>query len=174
MDYLHQMHVKVTIFRNNEPIDHITRIDYRGIILSPGPGIPETSGNLTTLIRYYKSRLPMLGICLGHQAIGTVQGASLIRAQKPMHGKLSFVSTSDDYLFEGLPSRFRVVRYHSLILDQLPPEIEVIARSDEGEVMAIRHPSENLRGLQFHPEALLTDHGFKILENWINYNITFN
>jgi len=170
VDYLLQMKVSLKVIRNDDPLEEIREKAIRGIILSPGPGRPENSGNLMQLIRHYVDKLPILGICLGHQALGMLFGSRLVRASKPMHGKRSFISVSEDYLFASLPRNFQVVRYHSLILENPGQNMEVIALTDENEIMAIRHTFKNLRGVQFHPEAILTDHGFKILENWIEYN----
>ena len=169
-DYLLQLNTDVRIFRNDDPFEEITDGDYSGVIFSPGPGRPESSGYLNRLIAYYETRIPVLGICLGHQAIGQRFGSELVKALKPMHGKRSLIIISEDYLFDSLPEKFYVVRYHSLILKQAAGEIEPIAHSTEGEIMAIRHRRKNIRGVQFHPEAVLTDHGIQILENWISYN----
>jgi anthranilate synthase component 2 len=164
------MDTNLKIFRNDDPIDKILANKYSGMILSPGPDKPENSGNLNSLISYYEDKLPILGICLGHQALGTHFGARLIKALKPMHGKRSSIRVQEDYLFRLLPARFQVVRYHSLILEDLKGGIEPIAFSDQGEIMAIRHPVKNIRGVQFHPEAVLSEFGFDILKNWISYN----
>jgi anthranilate synthase component 2 len=172
-DYLLQLGTEIKIYRNDDPMTEIIRDEYTGVIFSPGPGRPETSGNLNRLIAYYENRLPMLGICLGHQAIGQYFGAGLVRAQKPMHGKRSLISVMDDYIFTSLPRKFQVVRYHSLVLQHTAGAIESIAFSAEGEIMAIRHAEKNIRGVQFHPEAVLTEYGMVILRNWISYNRIF-
>ena len=170
VDYLFQLGSEIEVFRNDDPVEKIIQNKYTGVIFSPGPGKPETSGHLLKLIGYYKDKLPILGICLGHQAIGIHFGAQLVKAKKPMHGKFSIIDVKKDYLFNNTPPRFRVVRYHSLILDELNGHIEPIALSEEGEIMAIRHLSKNIRGLQFHPEAILTEFGFEILKSWVSYN----
>ncbi len=170
VDYLHQMNVNVKIFRNDTPLKEITNWSYNGIILSPGPGVPDRSGSLNAIIELYQSNLPILGICLGHQALGTVHGAQLVKSIRPMHGKISSINTEYDYIFRNLPSRLNVVRYHSLILKQLPSQLEPIAFTDDHQIMALRHVEYNLRGVQFHPEAILTESGFEILFNWIRYN----
>jgi anthranilate synthase component 2 len=139
-------------------------------MLSPGPQTPERAGNMMEVIDYYIHHLPMLGICLGHQAIGTYFGASLVKAFQPMHGKISTVSLEKDYLFRQIPSQTSVVRYHSLVLQELPAGLETIASSASYEIMAIRHKTLAVRGVQFHPEAALTVHGMKMIENWIKFN----
>lgn len=174
VDYLSQMHVDIKIFRNDDPFEQIIQQTYSGVILSPGPGIPETSGHLITIINHYQNSLPILGICLGHQAIGIQFGAKLVKAYKPMHGKLSSINIEQDYIFYRIPSKLRVVRYHSLILEELPTDLVPIAFTDQGEVMAIKHNFKNIRGVQFHPEAILTEYGFEILKNWIHHNKIFS
>ncbi|MBR9999826.1 MAG: aminodeoxychorismate/anthranilate synthase component II [Cyclobacteriaceae bacterium] len=169
-DYLLQMKTGLKIFRNDDSFGKIIRGDYTGVIFSPGPGRPENAGILNQLIAHYENKLPVLGICLGHQAIGVQSGAKLVKALKPMHGKRSLIRIKEDYIFNTLPGEFHVVRYHSLILQDLKGGLEPLAFSSEGEIMAIRHRTKNIRGVQFHPEAILTEYGFKILQNWISYN----
>jgi anthranilate synthase component 2 len=140
------------------------------MVLSPGPGKPCDSGNLLELIECYMDKIPILGICLGHQAIGNFMGAQIIKAEKPMHGKISKINLTEDYLFRTIPKRIKVVRYHSLVLYQLPEELEQIATTSNGEIMAIRHKHKNIRGLQFHPEAVMTEFGKDILWNWVEHN----
>ena len=169
-DFLQQLKVQVKVFRNSEPLDGIIQHKYKGVILSPGPGIPGSSGNLIKIIKHYADTHPVLGICLGHQAIGTVYGARLVKARKPMHGKISEIRVNEDYMFADMPKKFNIVRYHSLILDDLPPCLQIIGETSDGEIMALRHKNLNLRGLQFHPEAFLTQYGFDMLRNWVNMN----
>lgn len=170
MDYFKQLKVTPKVFRNNQTIDEITKYDYKGVVLSPGPGLPEESGNLLEVIRYYKNQLPIIGICLGHQAIGQFFNAPIINAEKPMHGKISNVLLEKDYLFKNLPNEIQAVRYHSLILSDLPESLEIIARTEKNEIMAMRHRDLNIRGLQFHPEAILTEFGKMMLLNWVRHN----
>lgn len=170
VDYFKQFKVTPKVFRNDQSIDEITKYNYSGIVLSPGPGRPEESGNLLQVIRYYKNKLPVLGICLGHQAIGQFFKATIKHAEKPMHGKISKVFLEKDYLFKDLPKEIQAVRYHSLILDNLPDVLEIIATTENNEIMAIRHKKLNIRGLQFHPEAILTDYGKSMLLNWVRHN----
>jgi anthranilate synthase component 2 len=126
------------------------------------------------VLDFYAGRIPVLGICLGHQAIGEYYGGQLIRAEKPMHGKVCRINAdTSDILFRGLPSDFSVVRYNSLILENLPAELEITARSENGEIMALRHIELMIHGVQFHPEAILTDFGIQILQNWVEcYSMT--
>jgi len=170
VDYLKQLHVNALIFRNNIQIEEITKHTFNGVVLSPGPGKPGDAGNMMELIEYYEDKIPILGICLGHQAIGSYFNAKIITADKPMHGKISKIKLADDYLFNQIPDEINVVRYHSLVLHHLPVELEIIATTDHGEVMAIRHKYKNIRGLQFHPEAVLTESGMNILRNWVEHN----
>jgi anthranilate synthase/aminodeoxychorismate synthase-like glutamine amidotransferase len=169
-DYLHQLNEDCDIRRNDCDISELTNKKYEGIILSPGPGVPDKAGNLPEVIEYFHKKIPVLGICLGHQAIGTFFGAQLIKGKRPMHGKISSINCADDELFSGLPKKLEVVRYHSLVLSNLPDEIISIARSDDGEIMAIKHKKYPVYGMQFHPEAILTDHGLKMLKNWLILN----
>lgn len=170
VDYFRQLHIDARIFRNNQSLEEITSQNYNALVLSPGPGVPRNSGNIFQVLEYYSEKIPVLGICLGHQAIGSYYGANLLKAEKPMHGKISSIHIHTDYLFKGLPKRINVVRYHSLVIGDLPDDLEPIATSDNGEIMAIRHRQKNLRGVQFHPEAILTDYGFQMLHNWVEYN----
>ena len=142
------------------------------ILLSPGPGIPSEAGLMPEVIRRYASRKPILGICLGEQAIGEAFGGTLVNLEEVFHGvQTPCRRTADDYLFAGLPAEFPVGRYHSWVVDAatLPACLECIAVSPEGQVMALRHRSLDLRGLQFHPESVLTPDGAVLLSNWIKH-----
>lgn len=169
-DYIAQGGATCKILRNTISLDEIKQQSYKAVVLSPGPQTPQLAGNLMEVIDYYVGQVPVLGICLGHQAIGCYFGASLVKAFQPMHGKISAVSLQNDYLFEHLPRQTHVVRYHSLVLENMPPELEVIASTSQLEVMAIRHKALPVRGIQFHPEAALTSNGLKMITNWINFN----
>ena len=142
------------------------------ILLSPGRGIPEEAGLLLDVIRTYAGKKPILGVCLGEQAIGEVYGGKLTNLDEVFHGIQSPVSlTATDYLFEGLPSTVQVGRYHSWVVDQkdFPDCLEVTAVSEEGYIMALRHRTLDVRGVQFHPESVLTPEGKQILGNWIHH-----
>lgn len=163
---------KVTVLRNDSfQLRDLEVFDK--LILSPGPGIPEEAGLLLDTIRMYAGKLPILGVCLGHQAIAEVFGAHLINLSSVYHGIQSPCHLAgNDYLFAGLPDTIAVGRYHSWIVDKnnLPECLEVIANSDEGDIMAIRHKSFDLRGIQFHPESVLTPDGKTIIRNWLEHH----
>lgn len=142
------------------------------IVLSPGPGIPEEAGLLLDVIRTYAGRKPILGVCLGHQAIGQVFGSQLVNLATVYHGVATPCHLlADDYLFGGLPETVTVGRYHSWVVDgnTIPDCLEITARSDEGQVMALRHRQHDIRGIQFHPESILTPDGKTMLRNWIEH-----
>ena len=146
--------------------------DYDKILLSPGPGIPEEAGLLPDVIRTYAGKKPILGICLGEQAIGEVMGGRLVNLQEVYHGVQTPVTlTADDYLFRGLPRQIAVGRYHSWVVDRdsLPDCLEVTAVSEEGYIMALRHRTFDVRGIQFHPESVLTPDGKVLLQNWLQH-----
>ena len=146
---------------------------YDRIVLSPGPGIPSEAGKLMDAIAYYKGRKPMLGVCLGHQAIGEAFGASLANLDHVVHGiQTPCRKTCDELLFNGLDGDFQVCRYHSWVVDHagLPDCLEVTALSDDGQIMAMRHKEYDIRGIQFHPESVLTPEGRTMIENWLNEN----
>lgn len=163
--------VEVTVKRNDQfKLEDIETFDK--ILLSPGPGIPEEAGLLMDVIRTYAGKKPILGVCLGEQAIGEVFGGKLTNLDDVFHGIQSQIKlTVSDYLFEGLPSKIKVGRYHSWIVDKnsLPDCLEVTAVSEEGYIMALRHKTLDIRGVQFHPESVLTPDGKQILYNWINH-----
>lgn len=145
---------------------------YDKIIISPGPGIPDEAGILPELLRAYADKKPILGVCLGHQAIGERFGAKLKNLSSVYHGIQSTIDiTSPDYLFDGLPEQIEVGRYHSWVIDKdtMPEELEVLAKSRDGEIMAIRHKTLDIRGVQFHPESIMTPMGMTIFNNWINH-----
>jgi anthranilate synthase component 2 len=139
------------------------------IVLSPGPCTPAEAGICVPLVQRFAGRIPILGVCLGHQTIGQAFGARVVRAGRVMHGKLSPVSHAGTGVFQGLPSPFQATRYHSLALERhtLPASLEVTATSDDGEVMGVRHREHDVEGVQFHPEAILTEHGRALLSNFI-------
>ncbi len=169
-DYINQCGAECRILRNNASLAEIQQEEYEGIILSPGPETPLKAGYLMPVIEYYATQKPMLGICLGHQALGMYFGAKLVRAAKPMHGKISYIDCLlDKALFADIPAKLEVVRYHSLILDSIPACLEALAWTETGELMAFRHKTLPIRGIQFHPEAALTQHGLKMINNWLNF-----
>ncbi|SEF97396.1 anthranilate synthase component II [Algoriphagus boritolerans] len=159
---------KMDVFRNDkislEDIDQ-----YDKIILSPGPGLPSEAGIMPELLKQYAETKSILGVCLGHQAIGEAFGGSLINLSEVLHGVASNVTIQKDLLFEGIPDTFNIGRYHSWVIDEstLSPDLEVIARTPDQQIMAVRHKKLNVRGVQFHPESILTENGVKIMQNWL-------
>lgn len=171
-DYLHQLGAEVVVRRNDVPLEELRQLDLQGIVLSPGPGSPATAGNLLAVLQAYHQQLPMLGVCLGQQALGEFFGARLRRSVRPMHGKVSEIELlGDDPWLTGLPRRQPVTRYHSLALETstLPPSLLPLAHTadPDRELMALRHATLPLYGVQFHPEALLTTYGLAWLRNWM-------
>jgi anthranilate synthase/aminodeoxychorismate synthase-like glutamine amidotransferase len=140
-----------------------------GILLSPGPGTPDDAGVTLDVIRELSPKTPVFGVCLGHQSIGQAFGGKVIRAPRLMHGKTSPIEHDGKGVFRDLPSPFLATRYHSLIVEEstLPACLEVSARTKEGEIMALRHRSSAVEGVQFHPESILTEHGLSLIENWL-------
>jgi len=140
-----------------------------GILLSPGPGTPDDAGVTLAVIRELAGQIPILGVCLGHQSIGQAFGGTVLRAPHLMHGKTSEISHDGKTIFRGVPSPFRATRYHSLIVEEktLPDCLEVTARAPQGEIMGLRHKSKPVEGVQFHPESILTEHGMRLIENWV-------
>ncbi len=171
VDYLTQAGAECHVMRNTEPLADITRHPYHGVVLSPGPGTPAASGCLLAVLGHYYRKLPVLGVCLGHQAIGQFFGATLGNSQRPMHGHVSTIAVDGtDPLFANVPERFGVTRYHSLTLTNLPATLAQTATCQTdtpGEIMAIRHRQWPIWGVQFHPEAHLTEFGLPILRNYI-------
>ena len=167
--YLEDLNAEVTVFRNDEfELNELEKFDK--ILLSPGPGIPEEAGLLLEVIKKYASTKSILGICLGQQAIGEVFGGSLINLDKVYHGVASKVKIKlEDSLFNNLPNEFEVGRYHSWVInpDDFPDALEITSEDENGEIMSIRHKTFDIKGVQYHPESILTPHGKKILENWL-------
>ena len=162
---------QVEVYRNDRfEMQELERFDK--IILSPGPGIPSEAGLLLDVIRSYAGRKPMLGVCLGHQAIGEVFGGRLENLSYVFHGVATEgTQFGNDYIFDGLPERIVMGRYHSWVVsrDAFPDCLEITAQSDEGQIMALRHRKYDIHGIQFHPESVLTPDGAAIIKNWINY-----
>ncbi len=173
VDYFYQLELEVKVLRNNASLKQLLSEKYNGVVLSPGPGIPTKAGDLMKVLDFYHTKIPVLGICLGHQAIGAYFKGEIKKAPKPMHGKISKIFHENDSLFINIPSGFNVVRYHSLICSKLSSKLQVIANTDIGEIMALKHKYLPIYGLQFHPEAVLTQYGLEILRNWKNlYSLT--
>ncbi|MBO3698943.1 aminodeoxychorismate/anthranilate synthase component II [Roseivirga sp. E12] len=173
VDYFGQLGIESKVFRNDFPIEEIKHFDYSGIVLSPGPENPSLAGNLLHVVNHYIGKCPMLGICLGHQAIAEFLGGKLAKADYPMHGKISKLVTRGSEAFKDLPTQFEVVRYHSLLVEELPDVLNPTAYTESGELMAFESDEDLMVwGLQFHPEAILTQYGLEMLRNWVTfYNI---
>ena len=160
----------VVVKRNDEiTIDEIKTLNPGRILISPGPGRPENSGISLDIIKEFGDQIPILGVCLGHQAIGLLFGADVVHAPVLMHGKTSRISHLGKGLFNGVEQNFTATRYHSLIIDEasLPEELEVTARSEDGIVMGVKHRNQPVEGIQFHPESILTEAGSQLMKNWI-------
>ena len=167
--YFCELGAEVVVRRNDElSLSDIETLAPQKIVISPGPCTPSESGISLEVIHHYAGRLPILGVCLGHQTIGYVAGATVKKGTRPMHGKLSPLTHSGEGLFRGLPQDFLVTRYHSLVIDEatLPQEYQVDARTEDQAVMAISHRTYPIYGVQFHPEAVLTQYGHELLENF--------
>ena len=167
---LKELGANVTVVRNDKfRIEDLEQYDK--IVLSPGPGIPSEAGLMPQVIKAYAGRKPILGICLGHQAIGEAFGVKLLNIGNVVHGVATPAHiTVKDYLFNGLPDELEVGRYHSWVVDEngLPSCLEVTSRSDDGYIMSLRHREFDIRGIQFHPESVLTPNGKEIINNWLN------
>jgi anthranilate synthase/aminodeoxychorismate synthase-like glutamine amidotransferase len=150
-------------------LDEIAALDPSHIIISPGPCSPTEAGLSCDIVRRFGPAIPTLGVCLGHQCIGAAYGGEIARAGRPMHGKTSLIRHNGSGIFAGLPNPFAATRYHSLVIapGSLPPELEVTATSDDGEIMAVRHRTHPVIGVQFHPESVLTEHGYRMLLNFL-------
>ena len=168
---LKELGADVTVVRNDKfKIEDLEKYDK--IVLSPGPGIPSEAGLMPQVIKAYAGRKPILGICLGHQAIGEAFGAKLLNIGNVVHGVATPAHlTADDYIFKGLPADLEVGRYHSWVVDDrdLPSCLEVTGRSDDGYIMSMRHKEYDIRGIQYHPESVLTPDGKAIINNWLNH-----
>ena len=170
--YLSSLKVKVDVVRNDEITDkQIVNKKYDKVVISPGPGNPNQSGNCIKIVRALYKKIPILGVCLGHQIIGQVFGSKIIQAKKIMHGKTSIIESNKTDILKNLPSKFEATRYHSLIIDKktLSKELEITAQTKDGLIMGVKHKKYNVHGVQFHPESIKTIIGIKILKNFINY-----
>jgi anthranilate synthase component 2 len=170
VQYFGELGADVEVFRNDEvTIDGIAQRKPDRLVVSPGPCSPAEAGISVEAIRHFAGKLPILGVCLGHQSIGAAFGAKIIRARQLMHGKTSEITTTREGVFAGLPERFTVNRYHSLAIEKAscPAELATTAWTDDGEIMGVRHTSLPIQGVQFHPESILTEHGHAMLKNFL-------
>ena len=170
VQYLGELGAEITVFRNDQvTVDKIRALAPDQIVVSPGPGDPDDGGVSNEIIRQLGQTTPVLGVCLGHQCIGHVYGGKVSRAPRLMHGKVSSVYHNARGVFYGVPSPFKATRYHSLIVEEPLPEcLEVTAFTRDGEIMGLRHKEYPVLGLQFHPESILTEHGKRLLQNFLD------
>ena len=171
VQYFGELGATIDVFRNDEiTIGRIEAIAPTHLVVSPGPCSPAEAGISVAAIQHFAGKLPVLGVCLGHQSIGAAFGGRIIRAQQLMHGKTSVIHTTQQGVFAGLPQAYTVNRYHSLAIDRdtLPAELEVTAWTEDGEIMGVRHRSLPVEGVQFHPESILTEHGHALLKNFLH------
>ena len=175
VQYFGELGVQVEVFRNDEiTVAGIAERSPDRLVISPGPCSPAEAGISVEVIRHFLGKLPILGVCLGHQSIGAALGGKIVRSQQLMHGKTSLIHTTQSGVFAGLPQQFTVNRYHSLAIERAscPAELEVTAWTDDGEIMGVRHtglpPEMRLEGVQFHPESILTEHGHAMLKNFLS------
>lgn len=171
--YVGELGFERKVIRNDRiDLEEISRLQPSHIIISPGPCDPNTAGISLAAIKEFGPTIPILGVCLGHQAIGQVYGGKVVRAKKPMHGKTSQIKHNEDGLFYGVTNPLKVARYHSLIVssDGLPSDLIITAQSDEGEIMGLKHSKYPVYGIQFHPESIITEQGYKLLSNFLEYS----
>ncbi|HWW03941.1 aminodeoxychorismate/anthranilate synthase component II [Collimonas sp.] len=174
VQYLGELGEDVRTFRNDEiTLDEITALKPDRICLSPGPCSPKEAGICVDLLQQFAGKLPILGVCLGHQAIGEAFGGKVIRAQQVMHGKTSPIHHTGVGVFKDLPNPFTVIRYHSLAIERssIPACLEITAWTDDGEIMGVRHKDYDIEGVQFHPESILSEHGHALLRNFVQRTV---
>ena len=172
--YLSSLKCNVEVYRNNKiTIDQIKRKKFDKIVISPGPGYPKNSGYCPKIVKYFSPKIPILGVCLGHQIIGQVFGSKIIHAKKLMHGKLSVIKHNNKGILKGINKTFEATRYHSLIVDKknLGKNLIITAETKNKVIMGIMHKKYNVHGVQFHPESIKTRLGIKILKNFLKYKV---
>ena len=170
--YISSLGVRVDVVRNNKITANEIQINkYNKIVISPGPGNPNQSGNCINILKSFHKEIPFLGVCLGHQIIGQVFGSKIVQAKKLMHGKISKIKSQKIGILKNLPKTFEATRYHSLIIDKktLSNNLEITAETENGLIMGVQHKEFNIHGVQFHPESIKTKLGMKILKNFVNY-----
>jgi anthranilate synthase component 2 len=170
VQYFGELGADIEVFRNDEiSLEGIAERKPDRLVISPGPCSPAEAGISVAAIKHFAGKLPILGVCLGHQSIGAAFGGKIVRAQELMHGKTSVIHTTQQGVFRNLPEKFTVNRYHSLAIerDNCPADLEVTAWTDDGEIMGVRHKSLAIEGVQFHPESILTEHGHAMLKNFL-------
>jgi anthranilate synthase component 2 len=170
VQYFGELGADIEVFRNDEiDLEGIAERKPDRLVISPGPCSPTEAGISVAAIQHFAGKLPILGVCLGHQSIGAALGGKIVRAQELMHGKTSLIQTTQQGVFRNLPSTFTVNRYHSLAIERAscPADLEITAWTDDGEIMGVRHRSLAIEGVQFHPESILTEHGHAMLKNFL-------
>ena len=170
VQYFGELGADIEVFRNDEiDLEGIAQRKPDRLVISPGPCSPAEAGISVAAIQYFAGKLPILGVCLGHQSIGAAFGGKIVRAQELMHGKTSVIQTTQQGIFRNLPENFTVNRYHSLAIERAscPADLEVTAWTEDGEIMGVRHKSLAIEGVQFHPESILTEHGHAMLKNFL-------
>ncbi|MEI7027650.1 aminodeoxychorismate/anthranilate synthase component II [Paenibacillus sp. y28] len=175
VQYLGELGQEVKVYRNDDlSLEDIENLNPDHILISPGPCTPNEAGISLALIEHFKGKIPILGVCLGHQSIGQVFGGDVVRAEKLMHGKTSEIEHDGKTIFEGIPSPYTATRYHSLIVkkETLPDCLEISAQTAEGEIMGLRHKEYPIEGVQFHPESIITKHGHQLLSNFLKLKAT--
>lgn len=171
--YLGELGWEPEVFRNDKiTVEAIADKKPSHVVISPGPGTPDDAGISNETIRQFGGRIPILGVCLGHQCIGQVYGGTIVRASVPMHGKSSQIFHDGKTVYRGLPNPFAAARYHSLVIEprSVPPCLEVSARTETGEIMGVRHRDYVVEGVQFHPESIMTEAGHDLLRNFLSYS----
>jgi anthranilate synthase/aminodeoxychorismate synthase-like glutamine amidotransferase len=174
--YFKELGEEIVVYRNDKiTIDKIENMNIKGIIISPGPKSPKEAGISLEIIDKFKDKLPILGICLGHQCIGHYFGAEIIKGKEPVHGKISYINHNSKNIFLNVKNPLRVTRYHSLIINRenIPNDLEIVSETDDGVIMAVKHKYYPIYGLQFHPEAEMTEEGHRLLENFIHITDKF-
>ena len=170
VQYFGELGAEVEVFRNDEiTLEGIAARQPDRLVISPGPCSPAEAGISVAAIQHFAGKLPILGVCLGHQSIGAAFGGKIVRAQVQMHGKTSVITTTQEGVFAGLPRQFTVNRYHSLAIEResCPACLKITAWTDDGEIMGVRHAELDIEGVQFHPESILTEHGHAMLRNFL-------
>jgi anthranilate synthase component 2 len=170
VQYFGELGANIEVFRNDEiDLEGIAQRKPDRLVISPGPCSPAEAGISVAAIQHFAGKLPILGVCLGHQSIGAAFGGKIVRAQELMHGKTSVIQTSQQGVFRNLPEKFTVNRYHSLAIERTscPADLAITAWTDDGEIMGVRHKSLAIEGVQFHPESILTEHGHAMLKNFL-------
>lgn len=168
--YLGELGAEPVVLRNDSTLQALTAVDPDAVVISPGPGHPQDAGCCVDAVRAFAGRVPVLGVCLGHQAIGLAFGGRVVRARELMHGKTSLIHHESQGVFSGLPNPFKATRYHSLVIEaeSMPAELEVTARTADDVIMGVRHVDYQVQGVQFHPESIMTPHGRALLGNFLD------